>query len=159
MDQVRNFTQAYSQAPWRKQLQGIGVFMTILAVLLLAASVYISVTARTATVGKDIQRYRLQAESLELEIANMRTHLADLTSVATMKKRAIDLGFRQATQEDIIYVKVPGYFGNTVIDLAPVPQIVEVAKPELSPAYTQSWVEWFARQFRAPIVPLAELQP
>lgn len=152
MDHFRNFTQAYSQAPWRKQLQVIGSFLSILVVFLVAASIFISVTSRTAAVGKDIQRYRLQADALELEIANMRSQLAQMTSVATMKQRAIDMGFRPATKEDIIYVHVPGYTGNTVMDLLPARQIVNVPRPELSPEFTESWVDWFSKHFRKPIV-------
>ena len=156
MDQVRNFTQAYSQAPWRKQLQWIGIFLTCLTAFLLAASIFISITSKTAAVGKDIQRYRLQAETLGLEIANMQSQLAILTSAATLKDRAIKMGFRPASPDEIIYVNVPGYTGDAII-LGSTPQMVETTRPELSAAFTQSWVDWFIRQFRAPKIPLAEL--
>lgn len=159
MDHVRKFTQAYTQAPWRQQLQGIGVFLSILVVFLLAASIFISVTSRTASVGKEIQRFRLQAELLELEIANRRSQLAILTSATTMKQRAIGMGFRPATPEDIIYVHVPGYSGNTIMELLPVQQTESIAKPELSPEFTQSWVDWVSKQFRTPIMSLEEMQP
>ncbi len=159
MDHLRNFTQAYSQAPWRKQLQIIGAFLSILVVFLVAASIFISVTSQTAAVGKEIQRNRLRAEALELEIANMRSRIATLTSVATMKQRAIDMGFRPATKEDIIYVEVPGYAGNTVMDLLPASQAVNVGRPELSPAFTETWVDWFSKQFRRPIVSLENSLP
>jgi len=158
MEQFRNFTQAYSQAPWRKQLQWIGIFLTVLAAFLLAASVFISVTSRTAAVGKEIQRLRLQAESLELEIANMQSQLAVLTSAANLKERALAMGFRPATPEEVIYINVPGYTGSAII-LENTHQMTAVTRPELSTAFTQSWVDWFVRQFRPPKIPLAELTP
>lgn len=126
---------------------------------MVAASIFISVTSQTAAVGKEIQRNRLRAEALELEIANMRSRIATLTSVATMKQRAIDMGFRPATKEDIIYVEVPGYAGNTVMDLLPASQAVNVGRPELSPAFTETWVDWFSKQFRRPIVSLENSLP
>lgn len=159
MDRIRSFTQAYSQAPWRKQLQGIGVFLAVLVIFLLAASVFVSITARSATVGKDIQRNRDNIEALEFEIANMRTELALQTSTAVMKQRAIEMGFRPATPEELIYIKVPGYTRESGLEFASPPQSVKSASPVLSPSFTNSWVDWFAQQFRVPQIPLSEVQP
>ncbi|MBL7164662.1 MAG: hypothetical protein ISS57_18905 [Anaerolineales bacterium] len=159
MNRVLNFTQAYSQAPWRKQLQGIGIFLIVLVVILLAASVFLSVTARTAALGKEIQQHRQEIEALEFETANMQSQLAILTSVSVMKQRAIDMGFRSATSEEIIYINVPGYTGRDHVKMADPTQPTMAAAPVISPAFTQSWVDWLAQQFRAPLVPLAEVGP
>jgi cell division protein FtsL len=159
MDRVFDFTQAYSQAPWRKQLQWIGVFLIVLVVILLAASVFVSVTARTAALGKEIHRHRNEIEALEYENANMQSQLAILTSASEMKQRAIDMGFRQATSEEIIYITVPGYTGRDQVKSAESTQPTFVAKPVISPAFTQSWVDWLAQQFRAPLIPMADIEP
>jgi len=159
MDRVIDFTQAYSQAPWRKQLQGIGIFLILLVVILLAASVFVSITARTAALGKEIQRHRQKIEELEFENANIRSQLAILTSASEMKQRAIDMGFRTATSEEIIYINVPGYTGRDNVELAESSQPSIVATPVISSAFTQSWVDWLAIQFKAPLIPLAEVEP
>jgi len=159
MNRVLNFTQAYSQTPWRKQLQRIGIFLIVLVVILLAASVFVSVTARTAALGKEIQRHRQEIEALEFETANMQSQLAILTSVSVMKQRAIDMGFRSATSEEIIYINVPGYTGRDHVKMADPSQPTMAAAPVISPAFTQSWVDWLAQQFRAPLIPLAEVGP
>jgi hypothetical protein len=53
MDRVQSLTQAYSQAPWRKQMQIIGLFLLVL-VLTALVGIYLSVTARAAAVGRDL---------------------------------------------------------------------------------------------------------
>ncbi len=159
MDQVLNFTQAYSQAPWRKQLQWIGIFLIILVVVLLASGIFISVTARTASLGKEIQRHRLEIEDLEYEIANMESHLAVLTSASVMKQRAIEMGFRTADPEKITYIQVPGYTGRNSNLFAEPSQPTMVSVPVISSEFTQSWVDWLIQQFRTPIIPMAEITP
>jgi len=159
MDRVLNFTQAYFQTPWRKQLQGIGVFLIILVVVLLASGIFVSVTARTATLGKAVQRYRLEIDALKFEIANLESQLAYLTSASVMKQRAIEMGFRMARPDELTYVFVPGYTGRDFVQLAVPSQPEKVSFPVNSPEFTQSWVDWLAQQFRAPIVPLAEVEP
>ncbi len=159
MDRVRNFTQAYLQTPWRKQLQGIGTFLIILVVILLASGIFVSVTARTAALGKAVQRHRLEIDELEFEIANMETQLALLTSTAVMKQRAIEMGFRMVNPDEVTYILVPGYTGRDYVQFAEPSQPEMVSVPVISSEFTQSWIDWFAQQFRAPLIPLAEVEP
>ncbi len=159
MDRVLNFTQAYSQTPWRKQLQGIGIFLIVLVVVLLAAGIFISVTAKTAAMGKEIQRHRLEIEALEYEIANMESRLAILTSSSELKQRAIEMGFRTVNPEKIIYIQVPGYTGRNSVLFAEASQPTMVPVPVISSEFTQSWVDWLVQQFRTPLIPMAEVTP
>ncbi len=41
MDGVRQLTQAYSQAPWRKQLQILGLFLLVVVLAALVAGIYL----------------------------------------------------------------------------------------------------------------------
>ena len=91
MNQVQKFTQAYSLTPWRKQIQGIGLFLAILVVGALVAGVYLNVTARAATVGRQIQRHRNRIEELEQDIADKESKLASLTSSVVMERRAQEM--------------------------------------------------------------------
>ena len=54
MENFRNLTQAYSQAPWRKQLKFIGLFLLLVVFVALIAGIYLDVTARAATIGREI---------------------------------------------------------------------------------------------------------
>src|SRR4030042_4797331 len=103
MQNVKNITQAYSQAPWRKQVQWIGAFLLVPVFLWLIAALYLDVTARAATIGREIQNLQvgqvelvnvlpdqenLSIEELKRRNADLQTQLAYLLSEKTMQKRA-----------------------------------------------------------------------
>ena len=55
MDNIQQFTQAYTQAPWRKQLHMIGTILLALVSAAIVAGIYLNVTARAAAEGREIQ--------------------------------------------------------------------------------------------------------
>lgn len=159
MDYVQNLTQAYSQTPWRKQLQGIGFVFVVLVLFLLTASVFLSITARSAVVGRQIQINHLAIMEMEYHIEDMETELARLSSVSVIKQRAQEMGFRPATPEDITYLDVPGIVkddGRLAVSTQPTQLDSE---PVLSPAFTQTWTDWLIQNFKKPVVPLTTVQP
>src|SRR4030042_2744041 len=94
MENVKRFTQAYYQAPWRKQLQYIVFFLVILVMGAVVAGIYLNVTARAVTVGQEIQVMQNQIDELKRAIADKETNLAFLASTSVMEQRASELGFR-----------------------------------------------------------------
>lgn len=159
MQPIRRLAQAYRQAPWRKQTQEIGVYLTFLVVFLLVASIYVNITSRTATVGRKIQVNHATIQRLEREIADFESQLAMLESDAIMRQRAIELGFRPATSNDILHINVPGYQEREQVALGLSSQPSVVNTVVLSPAFTQSWVDWVQVQLRTPLALLADVQP
>lgn len=159
MDSVQRFTQAYSQAPWRKQLQLIGLFLLGLIIIALVAGIYLSVTARTATIGRNIQGLRLRIDELERGNADLESQLALVTSNRVMQKRAEDLGFRLVDSDEIFYVLVPGYVERQPVRLntAEVSSLPRVRS--LSPDYTQSLFDWLRERVFEPAAPLSEVRP
>lgn len=159
MDNVQRFTHAYSQAPWRKQLQLIGLFMLAVIVVALVAGIYLNVTARTATIGRNIQSLRFNIREQELEIADLESQLALLTSNREMQSRAEELGFSQVDSDDIFFMVVPGYSGRQAVRIAnqeirPLPQT-----KTLSSDYTQSLFDWVRERVFEPAAPLSEARP
>ena len=159
MESVQRFTHAYSQAPWRKQLQLIGLFLLGLIIVALVAGIYLNVTARAATIGRSIQGLRFDIEELERGNADRESQLAVLTSNLEMQKRAEDLGFYSVDSGEIVYVVVPGYIERQPLDLdasamTPLPRI-----QTLSPEYTQSLFDWIRERVFEPASPLAEVRP
>src|SRR3990170_1760727 len=105
MNSVRHITQAYSQAPWRKQLQLIGLFLLILIIGALIAGIYLNVSARAAVVGRTIQGMRAEIERIKRENADLETKRAFITSNEQMEKRAQGLGFRPLAEDDqVLYI-------------------------------------------------------
>lgn len=134
--------QAYRQAPWRVQLQWIGVFLLVLVVAMLMAGVYLQVSAQATAAGSRSHQLELERENLQIRIADLRTQLAYLNSSVVMRARAEELGFYQAGQDDLIYLAVPGYAGRKVVFLAPPPSGPAREVSLIKPAYKQSLWEW-----------------
>jgi cell division protein FtsL len=139
MDRAKKISQAYSQKPWRRELQRIGLFFSILVVLALVAGVNLRVNAEAATIGQRIQEQREMIKDLEYEIINQQALLAELTSAAVMSQRAQELGFRPATSDEITYLVVDGYGGRTPAVLAVEGKsFVQTTTTRLPPEFTKT---------------------
>jgi cell division protein FtsL len=145
METVRNLTQAYSQAPWRKQIAFIGLFLLLVVFLALVAGIYLDVTARTATMGREIQFMQREIDEHKLVNADLETQLALLTSAEVMEQRAQVLGFEPIALGQQEFLFVQGYLPPRQIVLAPPPVPVQVQAAALPTAYTASLFDWFAR--------------
>lgn len=152
MQNAQRFIQAYSQAPWRKQRLYIFTFMLILVGVAAVAGVYLYVTAKAASTGRDIQELQWTIKSLEQKNANMEAQVAYLISADVMKQRAQTLDVQPIQPEEVVYLTVPGLSPRqpvkVVVDIKPTP----LPGPFLTPEYNQSLLDWLA-------VKLKELQP
>jgi cell division protein FtsL len=157
MENVKRLTQAYYQAPWRKQLQYIVFFLLLLVMTAVVAGIYLNVTARAVTVGQEIQVLQTEIEKLKRANADLETTLAFLTSASTMEERARAMGFEPAGQDQLVFVVVTGYPGRQEANLAPPSQPTEVSAPEFSPAFTVSLFDWLETNILKPSSVLAEV--
>lgn len=145
--QATQIVHAYKQAPWRVQRQYVGAFLLFVIVASMIAALYLSVTARAAVTGREIQELRVEIASIQRVNADLETQRADLTSTAVMEQRALQLGYRQVKPGELEYLAVPGY-------VAPEPALLlnaeDVATFErIVPAeYTESLMEWLEERIR-----------
>ncbi len=163
MDRVQLLAQAYSQAPWRRQIQIIGAFLLALVTVWVIAAIYLDVTARAATIGREIQDMQVRSggvlridvqkdyeptsiEELEQYNASLQLRLANLTSDANMAERAYDMGFRPAEPGGIVYIVVPDYVPQQPVTLAPPPGPIANNTPIITSAYKESLVDWIKDQ-------------
>lgn len=156
MYRVQNITQAYSQAPWRKQLQWIGLFMLAMILIAMVAGVYLSVSAQASTSGREIQIMYADMEEIRRKIEDMESQIAFLTSNAEMEKRAQELGFTPVSSEDVFYILVPGYSKPDQIEIAGAPGAPLQMIPVVAPEYTQSLVDWLRERVFDPASPLVQ---
>jgi cell division protein FtsL len=152
MESVKSLTQAYSQTPWRKQLQVIVSFLLVLVLAALVAGVYLSISARTVAVGHDIQTMRGNIEEMQRKISDLETRLAFITSTNVMEARALELGFRPATGNQMMYLDVPGYTRRKEAVIAPPPGPVEVESRTYSPAFGESLLDWLKEHALKPVM-------
>lgn len=153
MDRVLKITQAYSQTPWRKQMQRVGMFLAILVLALVIAIIYIDVSAEAASVGRNIQGMQSEIEELERSIADKQSQLAYVTSAIEMEKRAIQMNFEPVRPGEAVYVVVPGYSGRLEASLAPPSVPLAAQTVVLSPEYSISLVDWLKQELYLPTGP------
>ena len=159
MDQIENITQAYSQAPWRKQLQIIGLFSLILVFVALIAGIYLNVSAQTASTGRDIQYMKGQIETLDREIEDMQSQIAILLSDHVMEKRAQSMGFESIEMNQSEYLQVSGYQERQGVVLAPYTRKEVVTAPTIPLEYTEPLVDRIKVQLNWISISLPEVVP
>ena len=138
---TKSTPQAYKQAPWRRQMQVIGGFMLVLIVLATISGLFLSISGRAAASGRRIQQLEMRAHSLSLEINDLRTHLAQVSSANAMKNRIESLNMQTIDPHTAIYLAVPGYDPN-LRNEAQEAKEQEVEKSGLLPEYTSSLWTW-----------------
>jgi hypothetical protein len=153
MDRVLNITQAYSQTPWRKQMQRVGMFLAILVLGLVIAIIYVDVSAEAASAGRKIQDMQSEIEELERLIADKEAQLAYATSAIEMEKRALEMNFQPLNPGEPFYIVVPGYSGRSEATLAPHSEPAVAQTVVLSPEYSISLVDWLKQQLYLPTGP------
>ena len=160
MYRVQNITQAYSQAPWRKQLQWIGLFMLALILIAMVAGIYLSVSAQASRAGREIQIMYAEMEEIRRNIEDMESQIAFMTSNTAMGARSQELGFTRVSSEDIFYVVIPGYSKPDQVNIAGFPGVSLPEIPTVSPEYTQSLTDWLSeRIFNPASLLVKEVEP
>ena len=148
MNRGQRLIQAYRQAPWRRQVQWIGLFLAAVIFVAVIAGVYLSVTARAAAYGRNIQDARADMEIVQKEIENLETDLARLTSVEVMEARALELGYHPVQKNQMIHLTVAGYGGRPLADQSVVSEKPTQVEASLPPEFTLSLIEWFQMTVR-----------
>ncbi len=159
MNGVRQLTQAYSQTPWRRQLQLLGLFLLLVVLAALVAGIYLNVTARAGTLGREVQIMQNKIEDLELQNADLETRLAILNSAAEMEKRALDMGFKPLERDNVTYIVVPGYISRQQAVIAPPPKPKTVVAASLPSDYTESLLVWLQENLLPTLIRILEVQP
>jgi hypothetical protein len=143
----KQFLQAYRQAPWRVQLQWIGLFMLGLILTASIAGVYLSISAQAAASGRKVQFIEEDIDDINNEIAELTADLAAAQSTEKMLARAKELGFDLMDPRQAVYLEVKGFSPTTDLVLAP-PRISPISeKPVLRSSYKSSLWDWFVGQF------------
>ncbi|MHB8087555.1 MAG: hypothetical protein ACYDH2_04835 [Anaerolineaceae bacterium] len=132
------WAQAFKQAPWRGQVQSAGLFLLGLVVVIVIASIYLSISGRAASAGLGAYRMNAERQTLERQIADRKAKIAVLTSVTVMEQRAKDMGFERINSTDAVYVMVPGYSGKQAVVLAAPPGIDDSNRSLVLPIYRRS---------------------
>ena len=139
--------QAYKQAPWRRQIQSIGLSLLPVVAIAVFIMLYLVISAQAATAGLQIMNLHYDEEEVLRKIANQRTQLGWITSYTQMQKRAEKLGYESSSDFNIHYMTIPGYQGQNAVLIAPPPGIEKKSTPFVNDLYNQSLANWFVDTF------------
>ena len=142
--------QAYKQAPWRVQLQWIGLFLLGLVLVAAVAGLYLNISAQAATAGRNIQFLESNIDDLNNEIAELTTELAGVTVTSNMKERAEELGFQLIDPKQAVYLEIPGYNPDADLVLAPPRVNIIPQSPVVQSSYKISLWDWFVEKIWNP---------
>jgi cell division protein FtsB len=145
--------------PWRKQINGVVLFVLALVVGTVVALVFLSVTEKSTVIGREIMSLQSDMAKLERDKADVQGKLANLNSSETMEKRALALGFKPVNPEDTTYLVVPGYAVPHPAVLGPHHQAELAAAPVLPATYTESLWVWMQRKLAHSRLAFWEVQP
>jgi hypothetical protein len=136
--------QAFQQAPWRVQIQRLGLIFLGLVIFGLTAGLYLSITANSYAIGVDVQIYDDRRDELQRDIADMQTQIASNITSSNVEKRAHDLHFEVPSQDNVVYLVVPGYTGRQ-LEFRTSPAAQDVKHSLIKPAFTQSLWEYLVQ--------------
>lgn len=137
--------QAYKQAPWRIQIQWIGLFLLALVLIASITGIYLSISAQAAASGRRIQFLERRISNINNEIAELNANLAAAKSVENMKSRAEALGFIPINPHEAVYLEIPGYNPHADLVLAPPRVNIISESPTVLSAYTLSLWDWLVQ--------------
>ena len=137
-----NFSQAIKQAPWRSQIQFVGLFLLALVIVILVAGIYLTISGQAAAAGLETYNLNADRRTLERTIADSKAQLAIISASSAMEKRAEAMGYTTADPANVIYVVVPGYTGRKTAILAPPPGITETQGTVVKSEYRESLWDW-----------------
>lgn len=138
--------QAYKQAPWRTQLQWMGLFLLGLVLASAITGLYLNISAQAATAGRKIQSLESDIDEINNRIAERTADLASIRSAQNMLARAEELGFSVMDAKQAVYLEVPGYNPNPDLVLAPPRVNVISESPIIRSSYKASLWDWFVER-------------
>jgi hypothetical protein len=142
--------QAYKQAPWRRQIQMIGLSLIPVVLIAFGIAIYLIISAQAAAAGLEIMDLHFEEEAILRDIANQRSDLAYLTSYARMQIRAKKLGYESPSEGTLRHMTINGYQGQNPVLIAPPPGASQSFSGAVNSAYQQSLSNWVFNTFFSP---------
>ena len=142
----RRTIQAYKQAPWRLQLRFTGGSLLPLIGLLIVGGMYLAISARLTKAGREVLDLEEERSNLARQQAELTATLAELNSPERMVERALALGFKPVSPDQVQYIIVEGYEEPEPFVAPQPPNPSGVGEGSLSPAYTETLGAWLYRR-------------
>ena len=139
------FQHTFSRRRFQTQSQATAIAILGVAILLILGSLYLSQVAAFAITNRDIEDLISRRDDIKQQNEQLIGEIASYRTVPHLVERAVAIGFRPATNEDIDYLVLPGYNPNrqTTNFVAATRASAEPAAPE----YDETFGGWLQAQF------------
>lgn len=127
----------------RNQATAMAIFGV--AILLILGSLYLSQVASFAITNREIEDLISRRDQLKRQNEQLIGEIASFRTVPRLFARAVEIGFRPATNNDIDYILLEGY--NPQRAVAPPDRIAHSDADGVAPAYDETFSGWLERQF------------
>lgn len=135
------FEQAIRRTGWRPQRQAVTLAVLGAFLALIMGGLYLSQVASEAARGREMRELLTRRDDLERVNEALRVEIAELQSLDRLRRRASELGFVPASQEDQLFIVVNGYNPNRGQTVAPLQEVEEQL-----PVYDESFGGWLQQQ-------------
>ena len=98
-----------SRKRFQTQSQATAIAILSVAVLLILGSLYLSQVAAFAITNREIEDLISRRDELKQQNEQLIGEIASFKTVPRLYSRAMEIGFRPATNEDIDYLVIQGY--------------------------------------------------
>lgn len=106
---TESLIQAYSNSPRRKKIQIIGGIFLVVTTVAVMLILYLVVTARVVSMGRQLQQAKDEIDHLVYLSVNYQNEIARLTRFEVMELKAQELGFRAPYPGEVFYVPIKGF--------------------------------------------------
>lgn len=122
-----------------RQVVALTILGLIMAVVI--GALYLSNVAETSTTGRQLEALLAERDQLEQTNEQLRVEIAELRSVPRLLARAEELGFRNASPQEVEYLIVQGYNPQRERTVAPLREDDSVVLE-----YDETFIGWLQQQ-------------
>ena len=138
------FQHTFSRRRFRTRNQATALAILGVAILLILGSLYLSQVASFAITNRQIEDLISRRDELKRQNEKLIGEIARFRTVPRLFSRAVEIGFRPATNADIDYVLIEGYNPNR--HLAPAATVEDSQIGPAAPVYEETFRGWLEQQ-------------
>ena len=135
----------FSRKRFRTRNRATAMAILGVAVMLILGSLYLSQVASFAITNREIEDLISRRDELKRQNEQLIGEIASFRTLPRLHARAVEIGFRPATNNDIDYLLIEGYDPRRAD--APLELNAPSQLDASGPAYQETFGGWLARQF------------
>ena len=139
------FQHTFSRKRFQTRNQATALAILAVAVLLILGSLYLSQVASFAITNREIEDLIARRDALNGQNEQLIGEIASFRTVPRLYTRAVEIGFRPASNNDIDYIFIEGYNPNRQSAVLEAAALDTTAVEE--PVYDETFSGWLEAQF------------